>query len=184
MTKIVLIEKNGDLKGMNVKELSRDNLYKKCGFKKSNGFDKRFCWELELNSVHYNIEIWSKKEGKAGSENKYDLPPPVDKDLYYGTMALIAFTKEGFVDLELELWKEMYEKLFGGFEDLNDTEEKSEDELEKVPAEKKTKSGYLKDGFVVEDDYEKTEEEFEEPDVAYTSSELEEEEYEYSSEDE
>lgn len=183
MTKIVLIEKNGDLKGMNVKELTRENLYKKCGFKKSAGFDKRFCWEIEMNDMKYHVEIWSKNEGKAGSENKYDLPPPVDKELYFGTIALIAFTEEEnmFVDLDVELWKEMYEKLFGGFEDLNEEEEKSDDELEKVPPEKKTKAGYLKDGFVVEDDVDDDDEDDE---CSYTCSELAEEEYEYSSEDE
>lgn len=196
MTKIVLIEKNGELKGMNVKELSRDNLFKKCGFKKPTGFEMRFCWVLEINSIKYNVEIWSKKEGKAGSENKYDLPPPVDKDLYFGTMALISYTKKDvFIDLDVELWKEMYEKLFGGFEDLNKEEDKSEDELENIPVEKKTKSGYLKDGFVVEDktekkhivkgcDLDEEDDDEEDDEYSYTSSELEEEEYQYSSDDE
>ena len=49
----------------------------------------------------------------------------------------------------------MYEKLFGGFEDLTTTaleDENEEDELEKVPKDKKTKHGYLKDGFVVDSD--------------------------------
>jgi len=47
----------------------------------------------------------------------------------------------------------MYEKLFGGFEDLTMTaieDENEIDELENIPKEKKTKNGYLKDGFVVD----------------------------------
>jgi hypothetical protein len=51
------------------------------------------------------------------------------------------------------LWNKIYEKLFGGFEDLVATakeDEEEEDELENVPKEKKTKHGYLKDGFVVD----------------------------------
>ena len=47
----------------------------------------------------------------------------------------------------------IYEKLFGGFEDLAATaieDENEEDELANVPKEKKTKQGYLKDGFVVD----------------------------------
>lgn len=46
----------------------------------------------------------------------------------------------------------MYEKLFGGFEDLtrNDTTD-DEDEMKHIPKEKQTKSGYLKDEFVVDD---------------------------------
>ena len=49
----------------------------------------------------------------------------------------------------------MYEKLFGGFEDLTSTAKEDEneiDELENIPSNLKTKSGYLKDGFIVEDD--------------------------------
>ena len=48
----------------------------------------------------------------------------------------------------------MYDKLFGGFEDLttNCVEDDDEtDELDNVPKNKKTKKGgYLKDGFVVD----------------------------------
>jgi hypothetical protein len=152
MTKIVLVEKNGELKMTNVKELTKDNLYKKCGFKVQNGFEMRHRWTVDVKQAKYNVEVWSKKEGKAGSENKYDLPPPVDKELYFGTMAIVGYDMaDNFVDLDVELWNKIYEHLFGGFEDLDKEEEKSEDELEKIPDKKKTKSGYLKDGFVVED---------------------------------
>ena len=58
-------------------------------------------------------------------------------------------------DLSMQMWHKIYEKLFGGFEDLAGTaaeDENEEDELENVPKEKKTKQGYLKDGFVVDSD--------------------------------
>ena len=51
-------------------------------------------------------------------------------------------------------WEKFYEELFGGFENLADTAKEDEneiDELANVPAEMKTKTGYLKDDFVVED---------------------------------
>ena len=44
--------------------------------------------------------------------------------------------------------------MFGGFENLDASakeDEMEEDELENVPDELKTKSGYLKDDFVVDD---------------------------------
>ena len=53
------------------------------------------------------------------------------------------------------MWEKMYEKLFGGFEDLAATcieDELEIDELDAIPSEKKTKNGYLKDGFVVDSD--------------------------------
>ena len=50
---------------------------------------------------------------------------------------------------QYEFFKEkIYEKLFGGFEDLTLTaieDENEIDELENIPKEKKTKQGYLKD---------------------------------------
>jgi hypothetical protein len=55
--------------------------------------------------------------------------------------------------LTIALWDKIYEKLFGGFEDLSATakeDEEEEDELQNVPSNKKTKDGYLKDGFVVD----------------------------------
>ena len=55
------------------------------------------------------------------------------------------------MDLKKPNWKKIYEKLFGGFEDLDDNEEESEDELKNVPKEMKSKDGYLLDGFIVDD---------------------------------
>jgi hypothetical protein len=72
------------------------------------------------------------------------------------------------------LWNKIYEKLFGGFEDLAATaleDEAEVDELANVPKEKKTKQGYLKDGFVV--DSSDTEEHTEDSDDAESSEEEE-----------
>jgi hypothetical protein len=98
-----------------------------------------------------SIELWSKNDGKAGSENKYDFPPPIDTCLYFGTCVLIRVDEtESIVNLTTEVWNKAYEFLFGGFDDLDEEEEPSEDELEKIPQSMKTKHGYLKDGFVID----------------------------------
>ena len=62
---------------------------------------------------------------------------------------------ETAIHLTTELWNIIYEKLFGGFEDLAATalaDENESDELDSIPSHKKTSSGYLKDGFVVDDE--------------------------------
>jgi hypothetical protein len=108
---------------------------------------------------HYTISLWGKKTGKANFENKYDLPPPIDKDLFFGTCALVrtsaagstASAAETLLDLTKETWLKIYEQLFGGFEDIGDDDEYSEDELANVDPALLTKDGYLKDGFVVSD---------------------------------
>jgi hypothetical protein len=149
MISIVIIEKSGNVKQVMVKEVSRETLYSKCGFRKAEGFEKRTVWNVELNEK-YNVELWSRNDGKANTENKYDFPPPVDNELYFGNCCVVRIDEESdaIIDLTMSEWNKIYDNLFGGFEDLVD-EEPSEDELENVPSDMKTQSGYLKDGFVV-----------------------------------
>jgi len=81
--------------------------------------------------------------------------------------------------LTLEKWDKMYDFLFGGFDTLANCEDDDdeEDELDAIPASKKTKDGYLKDGFVVdtsgEDDDEADEDEDDEDDEDDTEDDTE-----------
>ena len=153
---IIIVEKTGTLKSLVVKDFKEDILFKKCGFQKSDGFQQQNIWSMKHNGEKINIAVYGKIEGRANSENKYDFPPPIDNTLFFGACAILAIKSDKtFMDLSLELWEKMYEKLFGGFEDLNATaleDEEEMDELAFVPKEKKTKNGYLKDGFVVDSD--------------------------------
>ena len=63
------------------------------------------------------------------------------------------------LDFTKEEWLQLYEKLFGGFEDLGDEDSYSEDE-EDIPDELKTKHGYLKDGFVVSSEGDEEDEDY------------------------
>lgn len=155
---IIIVERLGSLKMLSIKDFKLEELYKKCGFKKSEGFTKQTEWNLKLNGTKYLIEVFAKSDGRANSENKYDFPPPIDNKLFYGSCAIVGQIKNSdgnkiYTNLSLQIWNKIYEKLFGGFEDLATTakeDEEEEDELENIPKEKKTKQGYLKDGFVVD----------------------------------
>jgi hypothetical protein len=157
---IIIVEKCGTLKSLSIKDYKEEELYKKCGFKKSEDFQKQVEWSVKFENKKYYINVYAKTDGKANSENKYDFPPPIDTKLFFGNCAIIAKVKNEdgdnvLTDLSLQMWHKIYEKLFGGFEDLAATaaeDENEEDELENVPKEKKTKQGYLKDGFVVDSD--------------------------------
>lgn len=201
MTSIIVVDKGASIKSTKVKDLTRETIYKKCGFRKPDGFEMRHRFSIKKFNIDA-VEVWSRDSGKSGSENKYELPPPIDSTLYFGSIAIVAFnSKNDFCDLTEDNWKKVYEHLFGGFEDIDNPDseaEYSEDELESVPANMKTKNGYLKDGFVVDgDDSEEDEEELEdeeddddsedEDESEYSDeeelsggSELEEEEYYYS----
>ena len=223
---IIIVEKTGTLKSLLVKDFKEEELFKKCGFKKAEDFIEQIEWNVKLSGIKYYVKVFAKTEGRANNENKYDFPPPIDTKLFFGNCAVVAFLKHDkkdkkdkkeknekkennennenndkkqWVDLTLELWEKIYEKLFGGFEDLSATaaeDEEEEDELANVPKERKTKDGYLKDGFVVDssetdnndldDDSEEDEDDEDEDDVDEVllelGSELSEEEYDYSDE--
>ena len=153
MVKVVFVKKNGSLKNSSIKLTNLNQLYKKCLFSSSNHFSIRHTWSLDNKNFY---TIFSKNKGKAGNENKYDLPPPIDNELYFGTMVVLKHSKKDInigelQDLTLDEWKTTYEALFGGFEDLDDNEEVSSDEY--VDPENLTKEGYDKtDGFIVDDD--------------------------------
>jgi hypothetical protein len=156
---IVIVEKSAALKTLTVKDYKESELYKKCGFKNQEGFLLQTEWTVKLEGQKYLVQMYGKLEGKANMENKYDFPPPIDNKLYFGSCCLVGFIKNETnvrnpIHLTIELWNKIYEKLFGGFEDLtltcNDDDEE-EDELENIPKNMKTKKGgYLKDGFVVD----------------------------------
>ena len=150
--KIVVIKKNGTLCDLDWKKnIDLKNIYKKAGFRKDNDFAKRHTWKINEGDF---VSVYSKNAGRANTENKYELPPPVDSDLYFGKLVVIRHsdqnpTAENCLDFTFEEWKTIYEKLMGGFEDLDDNEEESEEEY--VDPENLTEQGYEKDGFVVED---------------------------------
>jgi len=207
---IIIIDKGASLKTLTVKDYKVEDLYKKCGFKKADGFNLQVEWPVKLDGQRFLIQMYGKLDGKANMENKYDFPPPIDKNLYFGSCVLVGSLRDddntrSHINLSIELWNKIYEKLFGGFEDLALTcteDDNEEDELANVPKNLKTKKGgYLKDGFVVdssdteeascsetEDEDENEDEDSEEPTdtsgediiLAEIGSELSEEAYEYS----
>lgn len=152
---VVIVEKNASLKLLTIKDYKEEDLYKKCSFKKSEGFIVQTIWNTKLNGQKYTVELWAKSEGKAGTENKYEFPPPVDKTLFFGACILVGYLRDDseektIFNLTVPLWTTIYEKLFGGFQDLTSKnleveDEDDEEELDEIPKEKKTKTGYLKD---------------------------------------
>ena len=154
MVKVILVDKGGNVKCSDIKNFEVDKIYKKCNLKKNDNFEKRTTWK---NGDNY-FSVFSKDKGRASTENKYDLPPPIDNDLYFGTIVIVKHTEQNInnnnaVNMFLSEWTKLYEKLFGGFEDLNGDDSFSEEE--EIPEHMKTKEGYSKeDGFIVDDDEE------------------------------
>ena len=159
--KFLIVEKNGDIKESEIKEeaICAEELAKKCKFKKTDGYIKRTEWGYVFKgengeSSKIVVEMWGKDDGMANHENKYEFPPPLDHDLYFGACVLIARDyKNNYTNLTEDMWDDIYEYLFGGFESLAANEDEDEDEydeLDGIPMNRKTRDGYLKDGFVVD----------------------------------
>jgi hypothetical protein len=154
---IIIVEKNGDLKETSFRSENINDLYKKAGFKTATGFTIHSVWNVELsNKKQYNIVLYGKTTGRANQENKYEFPPPVDNTLFFGNCVLANISDGVITNLSVDEWEEIYNYLYGGFEDIGDDDEDEDDDDEEeidanVPL---TKTGYVKDDFVVEDDEE------------------------------
>jgi hypothetical protein len=185
MVNFVIIEKSGTITTKNDVSLNINELYKKCNFRKNNDFNLAHIFKMK----NYYLFVYGKVHGKANQENKFEFPPPIDNTLFFGSMAILKsyeknIDNNNIVDYDSQQWKKDYEKLMGGFEDLNSDGEYESDELKEYSKEELTKEGYLKDDFVV-DETEETEETDEpeksnslDSDDEYSDSELSEEDYE------
>lgn len=159
---VLIIEKNGDVREHVIKSFDESELYKKAGFKTVDGFKCHNEWIIEdLNDQKYNISIYGKTKGRANQENKYEFPPPIDNILFFGSCVLMNRQNGIPVSFRTEDWENVYDYLYGGFEDADDDDDDDDDEESEedggVPL---NKYGYAKDGFVV-DDEEEVEDEYE-----------------------
>jgi len=154
----IIVEKKSSLKNIKINEVNKEVLGKKCGFKKLDDFEIQHIFKTKFNKEKYIIEVYGKVNGRANNENKYDYPPPIDNTLFFGNMLLLCKINNVYAsssDFNIDVWKKIYTRLFGGFIDLDKCEkedDEEEDELDTIPDEMKTKEGYLKDGFIVDDE--------------------------------
>ena len=100
------------------------------------------------------LTVWGWKEGKAGTENKHELPPDadgVDAPLLFGDAVVT-----GSADFAEADYDAFYEEAFGGFEELGSEDEEDEEEVEE---EEEANEEEEEDGDADEDDEEEEEEE-------------------------
>jgi hypothetical protein len=156
MKNIVILKKNKNLLTKQVESDLSESL--------NSVLDKR----IKLNSLpeklyRYDIKgingiklvVWGYTDGRENQENQHDLPPNAvwydelfkksDTDLLFGDTFVLKYENDSWVDLTKEEYAGYYEKLFGGFEDLGDTD--SELSLESEPTQEDL-------DFIVDDDTE------------------------------
>jgi len=162
---ILIVDKYGKINEKTIKKLDETELYKKAGLKSAVGFKLHSDWIIpDLKGNAYHIHLYGKTDGRANSENKYEFPPPVDSVLFFGSCILLnKDANDKFTSISKKEWTSIYEYLYGGFDDIDDEEEEEEeeDDDDELP---RTKSGYVKDDFIVDDDEEDDEEDDEDED--------------------
>ena len=159
--KFITVSKNETIKNVTMRSNDINNIYKKCGFKNDNNFSKHHSWEIKVNNVLHSVSVYGKDTGRALNENKYELPPPIDNVLLFGDIAIVLYNHDNseYTEINDKIWKEIYDKLMGGFENIENTDDEEEEE-EDYSSSELTNDGYLKDDFVV-DDNELTHEDYE-----------------------
>jgi len=169
---ILSIEKSGSIKEHELKTYDETQLYKKAGFKSTEGFELQTEWGADLNNKKYSVSVYGKTNGRAGQENKYEFPPPIDNTLFFGACVLVNKQNGVPTSITKDEWKLVYDHLYGGFEDIGDedSEESDDDVSDSAP---RTKEGYVKDDFIVDDDEEdKDYDDDEESDFTESSEEV------------
>ena len=130
--------------------------------------------ESPENLGYYNYEdktlyLLGYKKGKSGTENKTELPPPYDKEKYYGDILVIATKSiedswnKSPLPFTVELWQKFVDSLLDrASESESESEEEEEDEDEELVEE------------IEEDEAEEEEDDEESEEEIYEESEDEE----------
>jgi len=158
----LVITTSGKIKEINVKG-KESEFYKLVNLKNPDGFELKHNWPVELEKK-YNVYMYGKTDGKAGTENKFEFPPPIDQELFFGSCLLVNKKNDELTNLTSDNWEDIYNYLYGGFEDLDDEEddEEEDDEDDDDDEVELTKEGYKKDDFIVDDDVSDTDDDDEE----------------------
>jgi hypothetical protein len=73
-----------------------------------------------------HLHLFGYSKGKAGTENKHELPPPHDNGLYFGDILVVCSSFEDSynqpIPFKPEEYEAFYTNAFGGFEDLDEEE--------------------------------------------------------------
>ena len=157
MSTYIFISKGGDVEQKTTKQkIEDDKIFKLCNYRSSSGVEKLHSFSIDKNEEK-NYELYGKKSGRANSENKYEFPPPIDTELYFGSLCIIKRNNGEIVDLDIDEWSGVYDNLFGGFEDIEHSDDERSMDSEVYNSDEYTKEGYHKDSFIVDDELEEEE---------------------------
>ena len=114
--------KNENIEKIKIKNISEENIYKKCNYKNNDDFEKIKEWP---NNNNY-IELWGKKNGRKGSENTNELLTNniIDKTtiLYGKSIFLMRDQEKKFISLQLDELNNFFSDLKLNESSINNSE--------------------------------------------------------------
>ena len=97
--------------------------------------------------------------GKAGTENKHELPPPHDATLAFGDIMLIASKDENSfavpAPFKPEDYEVFYSKAFGGFDELDDEDDLDDEDNEELVDDVDVETDIIDEVIDVEEEFDK-----------------------------
>jgi transcription elongation factor S-II len=113
----------------------------------------------------YTLTLFGFTTGKPGTENKHELPPPLES-VYFNDILLVACNNEDTwnnpVDFTQENYEKFYQKAFGGFDSEEEEGEEEEVQEEEVQEEEEKKKEEESDEEEADEDDEEEDDEEEE----------------------
>ena len=82
MTTAILISKSGDTTEITVEKKTKNSLSKILKNKGNGKIENLNNWNYE----GYKFQLYGYNDGEAGNENKFELPPPIENELFFGDM--------------------------------------------------------------------------------------------------
>ena len=108
---LIKIDKYGCIKNINKSDITFLNNY--------TNVSHLYSWIFNT----YEYKLYGSTIGNAGNENKYELPPPVDNNLYFNNLFFIKTKDDSYLDLTINDYNNFYNTLFQGFEDILDADD-------------------------------------------------------------
>jgi hypothetical protein len=97
MISFIIVDKTGNLNECNVDKL--ENVYKKCGLRKSEDFKK--IMDYNLNNTGSTIELWGRVVGRNNTKNPFIFKLDTSIKLY-GPAALVCIKKDKLENLFIQ----------------------------------------------------------------------------------
>lgn len=104
------------------------------------------------------LHLYAYKSGKAGTENKHELPPPHDNVLLFGEAVIFATKDNVLVPFTSAEYTKFYNQALGGFEDLGSEDSDTDDEEGADDAEEEVEEEVEEDAAAEDDDEKSVEE--------------------------